>query len=235
MSDATPTPLRDPILRFRVRSLLWLTTGVAILTTILTPFYRRQSPVVQKSLLITWTLMSIFTAIGLWWSRRSLWQRSADNGATDFLLWSAPQWRLGLLSGARGNFTFGILWIIYCVVASFGAVKDADFKSKQPGWHASLVFTGCFTGLLLAAGFSTLLPTPIRFHEKGVSLAKHTIPWHFIRSAKWIRPGVIRLHRLDGDLFVSVPSESRPAFEAYLHEKTKLVDGATGQDITSGQ
>ncbi len=228
MADELTPPLPDPVLRFRVRSLLWLTTGVAVLTAIAAPFYRRQTAVAQNSLLVCWFLMALFSGLGLWRARRNLWQRSLAAGPTDFIFWSAPRWSWGVLTPKTGRIVGGSLWIALMAANSFGLAKKAELQSRNWDWWPSVIFAGCMYGLIMAGGLMNFLPAPLCFCGKGIATARQVIRWHYIRWAKWIRPGVVRLHRFDGDLYASVPRESRDAFEAYLREKTNFVGEELG-------
>ena len=71
------------------------------------------------------------------------------------------------------------------------------------------------------------LRRPIYLCENGVYGAIRA-PWKFIRHAEWVadRPGVMKLRRLDGDIYLDVPNDVRGEAEAFVRGKTRFVDDA---------
>jgi len=227
MSDAPHPPLSDAVVRFRVRSLLWVTTGVAVVTAIAAPFYRRQSSVAQDSLLVCWFLMAVFASFGVWRARQNWLKKSLVDGATDFVFWPTSRWNWKLLPTNAGRLLAGALWFAFMALGTVSVAKSAEREAQHWHWWPSLIFSSCLWGLILGFGLTVAFPVPLRFSAKGICKGREWIRWEYCRSAKWARPGVIQLHRLAGDLYASVPNESRDSFESYLRGKTHFIESAS--------
>ena len=51
-------------------------------------------------------------------------------------------------------------------------------------------------------------------------------PWRYVRHAEWQtdRPETLKLHRLDGDIYLDVPKDVRAEVEAFVRWKTQFID-----------
>jgi hypothetical protein len=86
---------------------------------------------------------------------------------------------------------------------------------------------GMAHGFMLGGVVLYLLRRPLYLCENGVYGATGA-PWKFIRHAEWVadRPGVMKLRRLDGDIFLDVPNDVRGEAEAFVRGKTRFVEEA---------
>ena len=104
--------------------------------------------------------------------------------------------------------------------APLGAIFNAGFKGM------------CF-GFMMGGAVLVFMRKPLYFCEEGVPGSFGFAPWKYIRHAEWIadRPGVMKLHRLDGDIYVDLPPRERDAVEAFVRTKTKFIDAATMSEL----
>ena len=110
------------------------------------------------------------------------------------------------------------------------AWKDIDFTLTQ-----GLILGSSLAGVII--GFARL---PVYLSEEGVPLAPGQIcPWKYIRHAEWLpQPAnVMKLRRLDGDIYLDVPLANCDEVEAFVRGRTKFHDspretgGETETDI----
>jgi hypothetical protein len=221
--DATPP---DAVVRFRTRTLVWLTTVAAILAAIAGPYFRSQSSDGQIVLLTFWLYVAAFAAFSVWRQWRGMWRQPRGAGAVDFILWQAPKryW------GWPRTVFLTALSIVGCVLFVGYSTKDAmaQIQSARIDWFW-LVLRCWLCGMVVGSGLLWLLPKPVRFCTAGVWIGDKAIPWTHIRSAEWAwsRPGVVRLHRLEDDVYAQAPMEVRRDVEAYLRQRTTFINPTT--------
>ena len=73
-AESIPQPL-DPVIRFRIRTMLVVTAIFAIAAAIGGIYYRQVSPAGQNNLFILWTTITLFTAGSFWLRLRASFQR----------------------------------------------------------------------------------------------------------------------------------------------------------------
>ena len=96
---------------------------------------------------------------------------------------------------------------------------------------APLVMGGAH-GFMLGGFVLHFLRRPIYLCDNGVYGAIN-VPWKFIRHAEWVadRPGVMKLRRLDGDIYLDVPNDVRGEAEAFARGKTRFVDDVVAPPV----
>ena len=228
MSAATDSPTPNAVVRFRLRTLLWLTTALAVLAAIAGPYFRLQSPEGQRALLLYWAFVGLFTSAGCWHAWRGLWKRVGGAGRLDFIMWLAPRRYWGPLPRAARNVMLIACCFVLVMTFSRGLVEDARVQRLGWGLVGSIVLIhGMIIGWLMS-----FLPSPVRLHVNGIIIGKQRIPWAHVRSAEWAwsRTDVVRLSLLDGDFYASVPRELRAVVEQYLRTKTTFI----GRSVLEG-
>ena len=92
-----------------------------------------------------------------------------------------------------------------------------------------LIYHGVLVGSTAAGLIFVFIRRPMYLCDDGIPLVKnHVAPWKYIRYAEWIadRPGVMKLRRLDGDIYLDVPNNVRDEVEALVRGKTQFVEEA---------
>ena len=215
-------PLPDPVVRFRIRTLLIATTCLAVLAAIAGPFYRSVNASGQRSLLLLWSLVAVCVAGSCWLRFRESFGAKGQQQVRHVVF--APgklrsRWgAFGFIVGAAGT----LAWL--------GALSYVVGKAPDSPTHI-LLYHGIFVGSTAASLVFVFVRRPIYLCEEGVPLAKnHVAPWKYIRHAEWVadRPGVMKLRRLDGDIYLDVPKDVRDAVESFVRGKIRFVDSAAG-------
>ena len=88
---------------------------------------------------------------------------------------------------------------------------------------------GILVGSWTAAAIFSFVRRPRFVCEEGIPLGKNYVaPWKYIRHAEWQtdRPETLKLHRLDGDIYLDVPNDVRAEVEEFVRGKTLFVDDA---------
>jgi hypothetical protein len=214
----------NPVVRFRMRTLLWATTIIAVLAAIAGPYYRRQSAAAQPQLLIFWSGLVLASAIWMWFQWRSAAPTARNFGPIRFVLRTA--WvRQSIWPQSLGLAFALAVWFAMIAGQTERVVRDADRRQTSVVAAIGRFATGgMFTSCLLLWA----IPRPALIGNDGVSTARGYGPWKFIRHAEWLanRPGVLKFRRLDGDIYVDVPERLRDEVEAFVRAKTTFVEPA---------
>lgn len=223
MANEPPSPpLPDPTLRFRLHALLGLTTAVAVLAALAGPYYRAQPVEAQGRLLLYWSLLAAFTAVGLWQHWRTMKRLPVEAGRVRYLGWPASTKYGRARPMIRGALTFG-LWT--------GLIAGFSGQVAKDGYDIGLaVFQGVAHGMMTGGGLIVLIKTPTMLCENGIAFGRGFAPWRYIRHAEWLEksPDIMKFRRLDGDLFMSVPRREHEAVETLVREKTSLIETPLG-------
>lgn len=223
--ELPPTPLA-PVIRFRMRTVLAVTTVLAIAAAVAAPFWRKQAPPVQTALITYWVVILLCGALGGWMNWRQAWQLLPDAGDVRYIGWAAKHHRWG--TTASSLITFLSLAGFIAVVATQSGVIARGAQSLMLGpLPVSSLAGGLAPGFMLGGAMLYFLRRPLYFCENG-ACGLTGAPWKYIRHAEWLteRPGVMKLHRLDGDIYADVPAIDREAVEAFVRTKTKFIDAA---------
>lgn len=226
MSEAHLISPPDAVVRFRIRSLIAVTTAVAILAALTGRYFRGQSPEAQQSLAVFWTLTIVIGA--------SSFVRRWRAMMTPNPLMGCAHWRVALLrrrpwldAAVRvGALTLILLWS--SSATRHVAMLTDRFASGTTLRWPGVVARGILMGAMLGFGLLPLLLKRSAFLcERGVWSLRREVVWSKLSGWRWEadRPGVLRLaERLAprGDLLLAVPAEFRDAVEAFIREKTEL-------------
>jgi type II secretory pathway pseudopilin PulG len=227
MSEELIQPPLDPTIRFRLRTILVATTILAVAAAIAAPYWRAQPPSVRAALLVFWSCSLAFTAMAGWLHLRRSAHLAPQAGRIVSTTW--PTGRKRWLP-ARGLIavTFATAMALFCVTSQSWLIAR---RNEQLSPSAALLYAGfngvCY-GFMLGGGVLVVARRPLYLCDGGVSGAIGFVPWKYIRHAEWVadRPGVMKLRRLDGDIYLDVPNSVRGEAEAFVRGKTRFVDEA---------
>lgn len=230
MSEAQTQPPPDPVLRFRMRTMIAVTSVLAVLAAIAGPYYRSvDHESGRRCLLILWSLIVLS-------SGASLWLRVKES-------WRVPKGcHFRCLVFARGRFRKGVwstVWnILVCLlilasVVFYSRAAEIGSRSNLPATrplaaiYGSPLMQGLLVGSWTAAVIFSFVRRPMFVCEEGIPLGKNYVaPWRYVRHAEWQtdRPETLKLHRLDGDIYLDVPKDVRAEVEAFVRWKTQFID-----------
>lgn len=205
MSDLLlPTSPPDRAVRFRLQTLLIVTAVVAVLAAMAGPFYRRQTPEARQVLLIYWGCISLTAGLFFYIQWRESWKLPPQAGEILCVLLTTG--RAGRRLSPWTTALISIAWLGMIGWQSYHLASHADasgvgYAIVQGIGHATMI-----GGFLLM-----FVPRPFYFCENGVPIGPQLVPWRYIRSAEWTpeNRALLRLHRIDGDLFANVPDRLR--------------------------
>jgi hypothetical protein len=227
--EMTPASKRSPgtsPVRFRLRTLLWITTVIAVLASIGGPYYRAQGPPAQKALLVYWGIGSVATLamVAIQWRRViSIPRRLGDIRVNSFRASQHGRARIFQKLAILPAFAF-------VAVHSFDAVRDAKrAEAANPPQGIELIplaGRGLLCGCLLGSMTMLIVRMPVAICENGIALPQKPTKWEQVRSVSWLKnaedivkivyaPMPLRLE----EAFLYVPPEEREAAEAIFAEK----------------
>jgi hypothetical protein len=221
MAGTTETTQPDPIVRFRLRTLLQTTTAFAVLAAVAGWYYRRVDADAQRRLLTFWLTLLPCTVAAFFWRLRDAWAPGMRSGVR-FVVYSSNG-----KSKRRRSFSRFIvipLLLIWYVGASHNvASKPSSPISRDVLYEiADSACGGLFLGFISSAMLMIYVRRPVILSERGIPLTtRDFVPWGWIHAAQWLpgQPSVMKLRRLAGDLFIDVPDDSHEAVEAFIREK----------------
>jgi hypothetical protein len=222
-TDVPPQELaNNPVLQFRLRTLLWVTTWIAILAAIAGFYFRRQTSEAQSRLFLFWGCLSACSAVGVWWSCRDVWKRPKLVGNIRFMTWTARR-RFSPLASLAGH-AFSVmtwLWIVGHLTFLISRKDDTSLFF--------IVFVALTNGMMTGGMIVAATRRPAFIGDDGVKSGQVVAPWKCIRHAEWLadRPGVLKFRWLDGDIYVDVPARMRDEVEVFVRAKTTLVEAAS--------
>jgi hypothetical protein len=215
MSDTTETPTLDPVVRFRVRTLLGVTTALAILAAIAGPYYRTASSDAQPRLLTLWFTILLAGIASFWLRLRDHLRRDPALNVRFVVYYrkdGSP--RAGII--VKAIFCFGVFIWTAVVSISITEAQGTVLFGLREGFVIGVVVSGAIFGLIRQ---------PMALCDEGIPMGKgRTIPWKYIRYAVWMpeSPDVLKLRRYDGDLYVEVPASIRDEVEAFVGARTEI-------------
>src|SRR5262245_59419208 len=133
MSQAEPNIDANPVLRFRLRALLLVTTVAAVLAAIAGAYLRRQPTAVQGPLIVYWSCLAALSAIALWHHWRTGWRLPETMGNPHFVLWSAGASGASFWQRPTGGILTALLWLFFIGGQSVGIAHRLP-RMNQISW-----------------------------------------------------------------------------------------------------
>jgi hypothetical protein len=222
MADvANMTPI-EPMVRFRLGTILVATTVAAVLAGLAGWYFRRQAPTAQQALLVYWGLVTTATLAAFVWRWRRSMTPDPSMGQVYWRVtsawrwwWAAPVLRLNIV----GFFLWGLVY------ESAGIVEFAvRTKSGTLDFWTVVLLRSVIWGIVMGMGMIINFIDPAFVCERGISMLHRPIMWNRLKEWEWMsnRPGVLRLRGTHGRAFLHVPAEHRAAIEEFVREKTEL-------------
>ena len=230
MAEDLNQPPPDPGLRFRMRTMIAVTSVLAVLAAIAGPYYRSvDREAGRQGLLIFWSFIVLGSGVSFWMRTKESW-RVLANCRFRYLVYARGKYRRGVWS---------TLWSILLSLLLVGGIalishtvalgpRGGVFSPRSPTeLFSSPLYLGMLAGSWTAALIFSFVRRPMFLCEEGVPLGKVTLaPWKYVRHAEWQtdRPETLKLHRLDGDIYLDVPNDVRAEVEAFVRGKTQFID-----------
>ncbi|WP_152101349.1 hypothetical protein [Lacipirellula parvula] len=227
--EPQPTPPSHAY-RFPLRTLLVLTTTLAIIAAIAGTYYRSvESEAARNKLIGSWSLFSVFVAGSLFARGWEAWRASAGREVR-YIVHARGRRRQGrwsTISTAACCLAVG-LWI---AVGSYGVVLETQqgFGQRSPLIEFALIPLHNFgiIGAATSALIFSLIRRPMFLCEEGVPLrSDYLIPWNHIVHAEWQtdRPATLKLHQVTDDVYLDVPIALRAEIEQFVRGKIRFID-----------
>lgn len=192
VASAPASPSVDrPVLRYQLRTLLWITTILAVLAAVAGAFYRSVDPPARIKLLSLWSIVLVMAGVSYWLRIREA-TRAWRGQDVRFVVLSATSKRAARRLALA---LWGLLLAGFVCLVSYLAVLDE--------WH-QILWEGAFLGSAIAGVIFAFSRSPLLLCEAGIPIGPGTVvPWRYIRYAQWVkgRPNVLKLRRFDGDIF----------------------------------
>lgn len=230
----TAAETHPPGMRFPLRAMLVLTTGIALLAATIGPFYRQARPEARMPVLALWVgIISVVALFGWFeWSRAI--RRNVAAGPLHFVLREVNLPRRSIL----GIFcAWGILlYSIFGAYATTHMFSTSTFGGGSGGMFFPVLISGVFVGALVVAAID-YVSRPwaytglVELGELGVIVDRRALPWSRFLHASWHEEYPNRLILQTGKwtyLEVAVPSAIRSEVQAFVGARinfgTDMVD-----------
>ncbi len=220
----------DPVVRFRMRAMLGATALVAIAAAIAAPFWRRQTEPVQWALLAYWLGFLSFAIVSGCVHWRAAWRHLPESGPIAQIVWLSGKTRLSLFHHPVGIAILAVSVLAVLAAQSHVIAEPGHLSASAPFFLT--IFQGLAHGGMLGGFLLIFMRRPIYLCENGVSGGVYA-PWKYSRLAEWSadRAGVLKLRRLDGDIYLDVPKDVRGEFEAFVRGKTRVIEDAAAPPV----
>lgn len=232
MSDSDRQPPPDPVLRFCIRTMIAVTSVLAVLAAVAGAYYRSvDSEAAQHKLLGGWAFLLVFAAGSFALRIKEAWRRP-EKCEVRYIVNAKGRRRRGKWS-TFWSVLFSVGLIMWVAAGSYGVVLSAE-SPRGPTTFLAKLFSSplgnvSVMGIWTSALIFSFVRRPMFVCEEGIPLGKDYIaPWKYIRHAEWQtdRPETLKLHRLDGDIYLDVPNNVRDEAEAFVRGKTQFVEEA---------
>ncbi len=227
MDNATSRPeSSDPGMRFPLRSMLLLTTGLALLAATIGPFYRGAQPEARPYVFAFWIgILATMTLFGSLEWRQSI-QRKRIAGQLRFELRRINRPSRSII---------GILcaWgmLLYSIFGAYGMTHSVGAFHLAGGASVGQFLTVCVSGVFIGAlvvGAIDFVTRPwtysgrVELGERGVIIDRQALPWSDFRYASWHGdyPNRLVLQHQTWTCLAAVPSLMRDEVEAFVRTKT---------------
>jgi hypothetical protein len=234
MSEESNPPLNDPVIRFRLRTMIVLTAFAGIVAALVGWVFRHATEITRIALLTEWgiTLAFVLVFAGRRWQLYVRGVRAA--GAVRFVLrqrrpWSRAVSRLPifwtlLAIALLGSYWQSIEWALAGV--SYGPI-EAFFKTLL---MSPLL---CTAGYYIISGVAS--GRPVRLCEQGLRVAGEFKDWRQASLAQWDvtddRVLLISTWTERSRYELLVPLEEKFEIEAFVRLKTHFVDDAASPTV----
>ena len=234
MSEEQNQLLPDPVVRFRMRTIIFVTTALAAAAAAVGLLFRRLTPVAQAALLVEWGVTSAFILLfaGRRWQLYVYGVRAA--GPVRFVLRHRREW-------AHGLSRLPIFWTILAIGLLGGywqSVERAvagESRGSMEAFFRSLLTAPllCAAGVFIMNGIAS--GRVVRLCEHGLRAAGEFKDWRQVSIAQWSDHdhGAMLIstwtERRGYELFV--PSSMRGEVEAFLQLKTHFVKDAASPPV----
>ena len=232
MPNAIDQSPPDPVLRFRTRTMIAVTSVLAVLAAIAAPYCRAQAPPVRTALLIYWSFVLAFSSAAAWRRCRERWKLDDKAGPISIVLWVARPTRSQWFSHPI-FLAAAIAMLLLHVASQSAAIAHASQRIGTMGLLSRASFGGAFHGFIFGGFLFVYLRRPVYLCRDGLSGECGFIPWRYIRRAEWLvgRGDRLKLRRYDGDLYLDVPNNLRTDVEAFVRGKTLFVGDAASTPV----
>ena len=184
MSEELNPPPPDPTIRFRLQTILVVTTIFAVAAAIAAPYWRQQSGPAQTRLIVYWTVVLLFGAYGGWLNWRQSWQLPAGAGSVACVGWATGR-RRWHVEGSPLVMFFSLVGIVAIVGSQSTVIARGRDNLTFGGVPFAPLLMGGAHGFMLGGFVLYFLRRPIYLCENGVYGATRA-PWKFIRHAEWV-------------------------------------------------
>jgi hypothetical protein len=230
-----------PGMRFPLRAMLLLTTGMALLAATVGPLYRQAHPEARSSVLVFWTgVLTALTLFGLFEWRGSIRRRQF-----------VGQVRFQLKRVNRPSESIVIIlcaWIVllYCIFTAYAMTHAFGQFHRLTGRSTSSFVGVCVTVFIAGASIGAYMVAAIDYvtrpwthsgrvdiGETGVMFDRRARRWSQVRHALWHDdyPNQLLLQFHKWNCEFAVPSSVRRDVEAFVRTKTEFIDPAPRTEL----
>ncbi|MBA4107752.1 MAG: hypothetical protein C0485_18620 [Pirellula sp.] len=218
------------MLQFRIRTMITVTTALAVSAAIAGTYYRSvESEAARNKLLLAWAFLLVSAALCFGLRVREAWRRP-EECEVRYIVYARGRRR----RGKRSTFWSALSCVglgMWIAAGSYGIVLSEEAPRRPttflPNVFRSPLGNVGIMGIWTSALIFSFVRRPMFVCEEGIPLGKkYVAPWKYIRHAEWQtdRPETLKLHRLDGDIYLDVPNEVRGEVEAFVRGKTLFID-----------
>lgn len=215
----------EPGMRFPLRSMLLLTTGLALLAATIGPFYRGAHPEARSSVLVFWVgILTALALFGLFEWHKSI-RRKTLVGRRRFQLR-----RVNRPSRSIIGILCAWVMLLYCVFMAYGATHTFSRFQRADGpgvgQFVTVFVSGAFIGVYIV-GAIDFVTRPwtysgrVELGESGVMIDRRALPWSHFRYASWHDdyPNRLVLQHQKWNCLAAVPSSMKEEVEAFVRTK----------------
>lgn len=231
LTEASPS--HPPGMRFPLRAMLLLTTGLALLAATIGPFYRQTQPESRSSVLVFWTgVLTALAIFGLLEWRNSI-RRKKIAGQVRFQLKRVNRTRESLI-------IILCAWVVllYCIFIAYATTHTFAQLRPLNGPTTLSYVVECVTIFIVGASIGATMVAAIDYvtrpwthsgrvdiGETGVMFERRAMQWSQVRHALWHDdyPNQLRLQFQKWSCELVAPSSIREKVEAFVRTKTEFL------------
>ncbi|WP_428306972.1 hypothetical protein [Lacipirellula sp.] len=222
-----------PVMRFPLRAMLLLTTGLALLAATVGPLYRQAHPEARSSVLVFWTgVLTALTLFGLFEWRGSIrrkklvgpvrFQLKRVNRSSESIIIIMCAWVVLLYS----------IFSAYVLTHTFGQfqLRNGSATSTFVGICVTVFIAGASIGAYMVAAIDYVTRPwthsgRVDIGETGVMFDRRAMQWSQVRHALWNDdyPNQLLLQFQKWNCQFAVPSSIREEVEAFVRTKAEFI------------